>query len=366
MLYASRPKFKLDFEAAYLARRVELDDDTIRMQVTDLKNQGLQNATSITRQILTEVHDAVLHDLDGAQQGLRAATVDDEQHEQQVDQPKDEDEEEEQEEEDWWHQPCPASLCPNPPPSLRSALDKQRDAQFRLASLSSYPRVLEQVKSLLVDGNDEINTDFANKVWVAERTSKHITNDVDDQKAFRFLALRLTDFWSMCFQGTVRANHERTFWVERVVPFFKYVGSTPRIVFSWQFYEYQMAAHKNCQRIPGIWTNKTNIAYADGIGRIGDKEAIMMESSSGFDEEDIKHSLGDTYKLVDEIPSTLKMELRKKQQAKSTLVYDLAVYGNELKYQQRFERELLLQQNQIQPVTMEETLGFALKNLGIL
>ncbi|KAG0193219.1 hypothetical protein DFQ28_006000 [Apophysomyces sp. BC1034] len=304
MLYASRPKFKLDFEAAYLARRVELDDDTIRMQVTDLKNQGLQNATSITRQILTEVHDAVLHDLDGAQQGLRAATVDDEQHEQQVDQPKDEDEEEEQEEEDWWH-------------------------QFRLASLSSYPRVLEQVKSLLVDGNDEINTDFANKVWVAERTSKHITNDVDDQKAFRFLALRLTDFWSMCFQGT-------------------------------------MAAHKNCQRIPGIWTNKTNIAYADGIGRIGDKEAIMMESSSGFDEEDIKHSLGDTYKLVDEIPSTLKMELRKKQQAKSTLVYDLAVYGNELKYQQRFERELLLQQNQIQPVTMEETLGFALKNLGIL
>ncbi|KAG0182408.1 hypothetical protein DFQ29_004211 [Apophysomyces sp. BC1021] len=299
MLYASRPKFKLDFEAAYLARRVELDDDTIRMQVTDLKNQGLQNATSITRQILTEVHDAVLHDLDGAQQGLRAATVDDEQHEQQVDQPKDEDEEEEQEEEDWWHQPCPASLCPNPPPSLRSALDKQRDAQFRLASLSSYPRVLEQVKSLLVDGNDEINTDFANKVWVAERTN-------------------------------------------------------------------QMAAHKNCQRIPGIWTNKTNIAYADGIGRIGDKEAIMMESSSGFDEEDIKHSLGDTYKLVDEIPSTLKMELRKKQQAKSTLVYDLAVYGNELKYQQRFERELLLQQNQIQPVTMEETLGFALKNLGIL
>ncbi|KAJ8659843.1 hypothetical protein O0I10_004436 [Lichtheimia ornata] len=52
-----------------------------------------------------------------------------------------------------------------------------------------------------------------------------------------------------------------------------------------------------------------------------------MESSSAYIEEDITHSLDDTYKLVDEMASTLKMELQEMAQVSATTAYQRAVYG---------------------------------------
>ncbi|KAF7720446.1 hypothetical protein EC973_008683 [Apophysomyces ossiformis] len=88
--------------------------------------------------------------------------------------------------------------------------------------------------------------------------------------------------------------------------------------------------HRDNQRVPGVWNNSTTVAYADGVGRARDKEIILMESSSAFDEEDVDHSLGDSWKLIDMMTSTLNTELRSKQDTKFVTAQGLATFGIQL------------------------------------
>ncbi|CDH50943.1 hypothetical protein RO3G_05407 [Lichtheimia corymbifera JMRC:FSU:9682] len=52
-----------------------------------------------------------------------------------------------------------------------------------------------------------------------------------------------------------------------------------------------------------------------------------MEASSGNADQDFNNSLEATYKLVGKMTSTLKMELRSKQEAKCDTALSLAVFG---------------------------------------
>lgn len=82
------------------------------------------------------------------------------------------------------------------------------------------------------------------------------------------------------------------------------------------------------QRDPGIWLNSKNNIFSDGIGRTNiQQEKIFMESSSSFQLEDFEHSIGDTYKLVESMSSSLHTMLRRKQDCKFSSVLNLAVYG---------------------------------------
>ncbi|KAG0194804.1 hypothetical protein DFQ28_005016 [Apophysomyces sp. BC1034] len=88
--------------------------------------------------------------------------------------------------------------------------------------------------------------------------------------------------------------------------------------------------HHENQQISGVWKNTTTIAYADGVDLANDKESMLMESSSAFDEEDVDHSLGDSWKLIDMMPATLKAELRSKQDTKFVTARGLAIFGIQL------------------------------------
>lgn len=70
--------------------------------------------------------------------------------------------------------------------------------------------------------------------------------------------------------------------------------------------------HHHSQCIPGVWHNDITNVYVDGIGRVDKKEIVMMESSSGFIEEDFYHNHGDMSKIIEVVTSTLKMHLLNK------------------------------------------------------
>lgn len=76
---------------------------------------------------------------------------------------------------------------------------------------------------MLIASGDDIDVDFASKVWMEDRQTRASTEDADIHQVSHLVA----------FQGTFRMDHERSFWVERVIPFFKYLGSMSRVVFSW-------------------------------------------------------------------------------------------------------------------------------------
>ncbi|KAG2233242.1 hypothetical protein INT48_001691 [Thamnidium elegans] len=65
-----------------------------------------------------------------------------------------------------------------------------------------------------------------------------------------------------------------------------------------------------------------------GIGRTNaQQENIFMESYSGFKAEDYEHSIGDTYKIIELMSSSLNTMLRRRQDCKLSSVITLAVYG---------------------------------------
>lgn len=92
--------------------------------------------------------------------------------------------------------------------------------------------------------------------------------------------------------------------------------------------EDHVKSNQENQRDPGAWLNSKNNTFSDGIGRTNvQQEKIFMESSSGFHVEDFGHSVGDTYKIVESMTSSLSIMMLHKQDCKFSSVLNLAVYG---------------------------------------
>lgn len=108
-----------------------------------------------------------------------------------------------------------------------------------------------------------------------------------------------------------RMDHERNFWVERVVPFFlsslkPCLGNIMHVIIKNEAHTCMSnrcvdhaQGHHHSQRIPGVWHNDITNVYADGIRCVDKKEVIMMETSFGFIEEGFYHSHGDTLKTFE-------------------------------------------------------------------
>lgn len=118
------------------------------------------------------------------------------------------------------------------PLELRPALAENRDHQRNFTSLKSLPLLHQHINQLLGDDKDDDNRDdFALKVWTAEKAAR--SHEEYDRELFRFVDLCITDFWGTCFQSSFRQDHERSFWAERIIPFFKYFGVCSNVLFSW-------------------------------------------------------------------------------------------------------------------------------------
>jgi hypothetical protein len=125
-------------------------------------------------------------------------------------------------------------------------------------------------------------------------------------------------------------NHERTAFVKYVVPMFKYFSQETNLIeFSW------CERAVEAQELAGLQSNDYYVSgdmerrFADGLGKnvITKNEEVFMESSSGFDKENISHTLDDTIKLIVECSNALHYIIKKNKKASIDSITLKATFG---------------------------------------
>lgn len=118
------------------------------------------------------------------------------------------------------------------PGGLLTLFNQYKNDSFILKSLKSEGDAFMRVSQLIdVEDTNDNRSDYGFLVWQSEREAR--MNQEKNVELLKVFCFSLTDFWSGCWQESFRKNHERTFWVENIVPKFKYLGSNENIVFSW-------------------------------------------------------------------------------------------------------------------------------------
>ncbi|KAI9256802.1 hypothetical protein EDC94DRAFT_677405 [Helicostylum pulchrum] len=320
--YASNLDYKQECKNSYEIKKTQLADLEIERKTLNLAQKGMHSAIRITDSSISKVTKRTLSVLD--EDSYRDIRGDDEREEEDE---KGEDEEEGDEEEGnessddndervWREildsrkrsvlgQPSSSQYTPEKPkltldmisklgPSFNLALScvplskipvpllniyqQHRNDQFNLKSLRGEPTLhAKMIEILDVEDNDNNRANFAFELWKSEKEARDANEK--NLELYKMFGLCLTDFWGICFQDDFRKDHARSFWVERIVPLFKYLGASDQVVFS-------------C-----------------------------------FQVEDFEHSIGDTYKIVGSMSSSLNTMLRQKQDCKLSSVRNLAVYG---------------------------------------
>ncbi|EIE82629.1 hypothetical protein G6F55_000995 [Rhizopus delemar] len=196
------------------------------------------------------------------------------------------------------------------PPFLREVLNSNYADQKVLKSLGNFPSVL-RILNQMMDDNVEYST-FPQNLWSFQ--SQAIMWSPLENEFFSVIAIIMTDFWGLFKRIDFNRNHERTFWVEYVVPLFKHFSTMNKgVIFSWC--ESLVLSHGKSQIIPGVWNNTTEKLFADGVGRQDGFEIVIMESSGPFLTENIEHSVDDTWKLITMTTNSLRNEILKYQDA---------------------------------------------------
>ncbi|KAI9005467.1 hypothetical protein CLU79DRAFT_806723 [Phycomyces nitens] len=202
------------------------------------------------------------------------------------------------------------------PDFLREVLDTNRTDQKALKGLNTFPNVLHILKQVMDD--DVEYATFPQFLWEYQILWK--------LPFFSTIAIIMTDFWGLFKRTAFNRDHERTFWVEYVVPIFKHFSiMNNEVIFSWC--ESMVLSHSNSQMVPGVWNNTPEKLFADGLGRKDGFEIIIMESSRPYSVENIDHSMGDTWKLITMTTNSLRTEILKYQDASIETVKGLSVFG---------------------------------------
>ncbi|CAO3700431.1 unnamed protein product [Rhizopus stolonifer] len=213
----------------------------------------------------------------------------------------------------------PLSLTP---PSLREALNSNRDDQKCLKGLGNFPNVLKILRQLM--GDDVEFEKFPQKLWNFQ--TEAITWSPLENRFFSSIAIILTDFWGLFQRLNFNKIHERTFWAEYVIPLFKHFCiMNEGFIFSWC--ESMMLSHNKSQVIPGVWNNTAEKLFSDGVGRKDGFEVIIMESSGPYSIEHIDHSVEDTWKLIILTTNSLRNEILKYQDASIETAKGLTAFG---------------------------------------
>ncbi|RCH89981.1 hypothetical protein CU098_009815 [Rhizopus stolonifer] len=173
--------------------------------------------------------------------------------------------------------------------------------QDRLASFDFFPGVRDFLSAMLkIDREDLVQALWNNEIRLKATGSARILMDI--------ISYTLTDFSSNCKQPLHSTNnHERTPFVKYIVPMFKYFGQETNLIeFSWcekSLETYGMAALESSDFVKNTCDRK----YADALGKgtTTENEEFFIESSSGFEKENINHSLDDTLKLLAECSNAL-------------------------------------------------------------
>ncbi|KAI8967679.1 hypothetical protein BDF20DRAFT_839892 [Mycotypha africana] len=186
------------------------------------------------------------------------------------------------------------------PGDMLTLFYQYQNDNFILKSLKSQDDVFNRIRQL-IDIEDTIDnrTDYGFFVWQSEREARmKQEKNVELLKVFCFC---LTDFWSCCWQETFRKDHEC---------------------------EDHVKSYNANQIEKNFWLNSTSSCFSDGVGRNNNGQKILlMESSSAYGVEDFEHSLQDTYKLIKLSTAGLQEMIKRKQDCKASSASKLAVFG---------------------------------------
>jgi hypothetical protein len=104
------------------------------------------------------------------------------------------------------------------PEALSHTLTQNLDDQQALGSLQKLPNLLPILRALL-DDSTKYET-FPTEIWKHQAAAvKWIPQE---QELYSVLGMILTDYWGLLKRLAFNRLHERTFWVEYVVPLFKH------------------------------------------------------------------------------------------------------------------------------------------------
>ncbi|KAL9540857.1 hypothetical protein MBANPS3_009446 [Mucor bainieri] len=197
------------------------------------------------------------------------------------------------------------------------------DDQDRLLSFESFPGVKEFISTAL-------KTDKENLVQELWNNDTRLKATGSARTLMDIISYTLTDFSSNCKQPIQRTNnHERTPFVKYIVPMFKYFSQETNLIeFAWcekGLETYGMAALESNDFV----LNHCSKKYADALGKntMTDNEEFFIESSSGFDKENVNHSLDDTLKLLAECSNALLHIIKHNKKASIDTISRKCVFG---------------------------------------
>ncbi|KND00103.1 uncharacterized protein SPPG_04445 [Spizellomyces punctatus DAOM BR117] len=183
------------------------------------------------------------------------------------------------------------------PDPVRARFNAYRSGNSQRASLCQLPNSYKALKELLA-GNQGWDG-WARKVWAYQ-----LPDDTGELDCL---------FWDICCYGLTTAHeklcamdrhwrdndHERTAWIDYIIPWFAPLRITKLI--DWQWCEFHYTARNlNVLSDEEEYSSRSK-RYADGVGFDPDnrEEKILMESSSGTAKEDVSHAMDDALKLVE-------------------------------------------------------------------
>ncbi|CAO3680677.1 unnamed protein product [Rhizopus stolonifer] len=195
--------------------------------------------------------------------------------------------------------------------------------QDRLTSFDLFPGVRDFLSDILkVDREDLVQALWNNEIRLKATGSARILMDI--------ISYTLTDFSSNCKQQSHSTNnHERTPFVKYIVPMFKYFGQETNLIeFSWcekSLETYGMATLESSDFV----TNPCDRRYADALGKntTTENEEFFIESSSGFEKENVNHSLDDTLKLLAECSNALLHVIKYSKKASIDTITKKCTFG---------------------------------------
>ncbi|OBZ84462.1 hypothetical protein A0J61_07484 [Choanephora cucurbitarum] len=183
--------------------------------------------------------------------------------------------------------------------------------QKNLASFNSFPGVSDFLNDVLKADKE----DFPEALWKHEKR-REATGIA--RTFMNIICYTLTDFHSNCKQITRNSsNHERTSFAKYIIPMFKYFSQETNLIeFSWcekSLETYGIATLENNNYV----TSYSDRKYADALGKntLTDSEEFFIESSSGFEKENVNHSLDDTLKLLAECSGALLYIIKQNKKA---------------------------------------------------
>ncbi|KAF7725451.1 hypothetical protein EC973_009625 [Apophysomyces ossiformis] len=206
--------------------------------------------------------------------------------------------------------------------SVLNEYDRYLEQQAKNKSLHLLPGIMEFITQLL---SFEFK-DFPETIWTTQ-----LKDGTEESSMFaKIIKYTLTDFHCHCLAPSTVSTHERTAFVDLIVPSFRALAKVTGLV---EFYwcEKELISSKFVHLKDSDY-NVKNITTKniDGLGtaRLGrtKMEEVLIESSSGISQENVPHTLDDTIKLLECSTKSLLSEASVRKEASFESFKKMKVY----------------------------------------